>query len=189
MLVGGAQVALRRRRCNRSWMKSAVNRELLQTTAFIRALSPFLKGRPRLAADAEATLEMLSRSIFAPSFSPGSASWVAPVAPLHGAARSRGLKPSRGGPKPSHRECPQTGLERIGGTQRAPDVNLGVNPAETDRRRPSTAPRLLSGGFPKLPALGVVHDCHIARHRGQSRSETSLTPPQQLASALRTSAI
>ncbi len=35
---------------------------------------------------------MLSRSVLAPCFSTGSASWFVPVVPLHGAARSRGLE-------------------------------------------------------------------------------------------------
>jgi mRNA interferase YafQ len=45
-------------------MKFAVNRELLQATAFIRALRRFLKRRPQLAAEVEATLQMLSQDAF-----------------------------------------------------------------------------------------------------------------------------
>jgi mRNA interferase YafQ len=47
-------------------MKSAVNRELLRTTAFIRALRRFLKRRPSLSADVEATLQLLSGDAFDP---------------------------------------------------------------------------------------------------------------------------
>jgi mRNA interferase YafQ len=47
-------------------MKPAVNRELLRTKAFIRALRRFLKRRPSFAADVEATLQMLSDDAFDP---------------------------------------------------------------------------------------------------------------------------
>ena len=43
-----------------------MNRELLRATAFIRALRRFLKRRPQLAAEVEATLQMLSEDAFDP---------------------------------------------------------------------------------------------------------------------------
>ena len=47
-------------------MKPTVDRELLRTTAFIRALRRFLKRRPPFAAEVEATLQMLSDDAFDP---------------------------------------------------------------------------------------------------------------------------
>jgi mRNA-degrading endonuclease YafQ of YafQ-DinJ toxin-antitoxin module len=47
-------------------MKPTVNRELLRTAAFVRALRRFLKRRPQLAAEVEAALQMLSDDAFDP---------------------------------------------------------------------------------------------------------------------------
>lgn len=43
-----------------------MNRELLRATAFIRALRRILKRRPQVAAEVEATLQMLSDDAFDP---------------------------------------------------------------------------------------------------------------------------
>ena len=47
-------------------MKSAVTRELLRTTAFLRALRRFVKRRPQAAAQVEATLQILAEDAFDP---------------------------------------------------------------------------------------------------------------------------
>jgi mRNA interferase YafQ len=41
-----------------------VNRELLRTSAFIRALRRFLKGRPQLREDVELALQLLAADAF-----------------------------------------------------------------------------------------------------------------------------
>lgn len=47
-------------------MRPVVNRDLLRTPAFIRALRRFLKGRPHLRPDVESALQMLAEDAFDP---------------------------------------------------------------------------------------------------------------------------
>ncbi len=43
-----------------------MHRELIRTTAFIRAAKRYVKGRPQAADDIEATLQMMSDDVFDP---------------------------------------------------------------------------------------------------------------------------
>ena len=45
-------------------MKLLVNRELIRTATFMRALRRFLKGRPQIRQDVDSALQMLSADAF-----------------------------------------------------------------------------------------------------------------------------